>query len=232
MPVKPEITVPHGIVHKLPGVSVHWSRAMPNQDVLTIGGVRYTSLARNVIDLADPGDLWETLALLDDVIAMGAKRAWIHRRARALANGRGGVPLLRDATARGAASEFRSWLERSAAHVYRAGGLPAPDWNVRVVDARGQIGTVDALWPQWRVVSEMEGLRFHTSPSQRRRDADRFNRLQEADYRPRRFTWEDIVHRPLHVVETLHRALRAAGADLDPARIPGQIVLPERPFLL
>ena len=228
----PEITVPHGQVRKLPGIKVHWSRDMPSDDILRVGGVGYMSLARTTIDLSDPADPWEALAVLDDVVAMGAKRPWIHRRAKAMANGRGGVTLIRDATAPGAASEFRSWLERAAAYLYRAGGLPDPEWNVRVRDAAGTIGVVDALWPQWRVVSEKEGLRFHTSPAQRRKDAERFNRLQDADYRPRRFTWEDVVTRPVHVVESLHRALRAAGADLDPLQVPQQIVIPTRPFVL
>ena len=156
-----------------------------------------------------------------------ASRAWVHQRAKVLSNGRGGVTLLREATARDAAARFNSWLERAASHVYRAGGLPDSEWNVRVRDARGLIGIVDALWPQWMVVSEKEGLRFHTTPSQRRRDAQRFKRLLDADYRARRFTWEDVTQQPLHVVETLYRALRAAGADLDPARIPRKIDVPQ-----
>lgn len=231
-PREPEVTVPHGVVRKLPGIKVHWSRCIPDEDVVRVGSVGYFSLARTTIDLADPADVWETLSLLDDVVAMGASRRWIHARAKALANGRGGVTLIREATARDAAPEFRSWLERAAAYVYRVGGLPDPEWNVRVNDGRGTIGIVDALWPRWRVVSEKEGLRFHTAPSQRRRDAQRFNRLLDADFRARRFTWEDIVHKPLDVVETLHRALRAAGADLDPGRIPRAISVPVVPFPL
>ncbi len=204
---------------------------MPEGDILRVGKIGYTSLARTTCDLADPDDPWESLSILDDVIALGANRRWIHARATALCNGRGGVRLIRDATAPAAPAEFRSWLERSAAHIYRVGGLPDPEWNVRVRDDRGLIGIVNALWPQWRVVSEKEGLRFHTTPRDRKRDAARFNRLQDANYRPRRFTWDDIVHRPTEVLEALYRALRAAGADLDPVRIPRDIVLPTRPFL-
>jgi hypothetical protein len=117
-----------------------------------------------------------------------------------------------------------------ASHVYRAGGIPDPEWNVRVYDDEGLIGVVDALWSRWRVVSEKEGLRFHTTPSQRKSDARRFNRLGDAGYTARRFTWEDIVHDPVRVAATILRALRAAGADLDPARLPSQVVIPEAPF--
>lgn len=230
-PTEPEVTVPHGVVRKLPGIKVHWSRSIPANDVLKVGGVRYMSLARTVVDLADPDEPWESLSVLDDAVAMGARRAWVHQRATALANGRGGVTLIRDATAPGAANPFNSWLERASAELYRAAGLPEPQWNVPVHDHRGRIGVVDAFWPEWRVVSEKEGLRFHTTPSQRRRDADRFNRLLDADYRARRFTWEDVVHRPLYVVETLYRVLGRAGAPLDRARMPREIAVPTQPFL-
>lgn len=231
-PAEPEITVPHGIVRKLPGIKVHWSRALENQDILRVGGVGYTSLARTAIDLAKHDDAWETLAILDDAIAMGAKRNWVYQRSKALANGRSGVTLLRDATSPDAVGVFNSWLERTAFHVYRAGGLPAAEWNVAVYDDDGRIGIVDALWREWRLVSETEGLRFHTTPAQRRRDAQRFNRLLDARYQARRFTWEDVVHRPLDVVSGLYRALQAAGAGLDPARIPRVIEIPTRPFVL
>lgn len=228
---EPDVTVTHGEVRRLPGIGVHWSRNLATDDILVVGGLSYTTKARTVCDLADLDDPWESLAILDDAVASGASRRWIHERAKALSNGRGGVRLIRDATHPASGREFNSWLERAAAHVYRVSGLPDPEWNVRVRDDRGFIGIVDALWRTWRVVSETEGLRFHTAPAQRRRDAERFNRMQDAGYRPRRFTWEDVVHRPAEVVETLYRALRAAGADLDPARIPRKIVLPRRPFL-
>jgi hypothetical protein len=100
-----------------------------------------------------------------------------------------------------------------------------------VYDRDGLIGEVDSLWRVWSVVSEKEGLRYHTSRTQRRKDAKRFNRLLDAGYGARRFTWEDVVREPVDMAVTLMRALRSAGADLDPARIPRHIELPDRPFL-
>lgn len=136
------------------------------------------------------------------------------------------MALLRDATGPGGPGMFRSLLERVTAHVYRAAAIPDPEWNVPVHDSRGLIGVVDALWRRWRVIAEKEGLRFHSSPRQRRSDARRFNRLCEGGYVPRRFGWEDVVHRPVEVAATVLRALRAAGADLDLARVPRHIEIP------
>lgn len=230
-PPVPEVTVPHGEVRKRDGITVHWSRDLSAADILNVGGIRYTTLARTVVDLADADEPWETLSIVDDAIALGASRSWIHHRAKDLTNGRGGVRLARDATHPDAAGVFRSYLERVSAHVYRLGCLPDPEWNVPLRDEEGLIGIVDALWRPWAVVSETEGLRFHTTPAERKRDARRFNRLRDARFDPRRFSWEDVVQDPVEVVATLHRALRAAGADLDPARIPRRITIPGRPFL-
>ncbi len=230
-PPVPEVTVRHGRHVDPVGVRVRQTRELEDVDILTTGRIRCTTLERTVIDLADPSDPWETLGTLDDAVAAGAKQARIHRRAVALTRGRPGAAYIARATDPGGASLFRSWLERAAAHVYRSAGIPDPEWNVPVFDDWGEIGRVDALWRPWLVVAEKEGLRFHTKPWQRRKDADRFNRLGDVVSSMKRFTWEDVVHRPVHVAATVHRALRAAGADLDPARIPRAIVLPDRPFL-
>lgn len=230
-PRLPQVTVPHGEVRKRDGIAIHWSRNLTDADILNVSGIRYTTLARTTVDLADADDPWETLSIIDDAIALGASRSWIYHRASALANGRGGVRMARDATHPDAAGVFRSYLERVSAHVYRLGGIPDPEWNVPLHDDNGLIGIVDALWRPWAVVAETEGLRFHTAPAARKRDARRFNRLRDARYDPRRFSWEDVVKDPVEVVATLHRALRAAGADLDPVRIPRHIEIPARPFL-
>jgi hypothetical protein len=229
-PPHPTVTVPYGAPCSPSGVQVHRSRLLPNADILRVGEVRYTTLARTVCDLADPCDPWGSLSILDDAVAIGARPGWIHQRATVLASGRSGVTLIRAATAPGASNVFRSWLERASSTVYRAASLPDPDWNVRVHDDAGLIGLVDALWRVWNVISEKEGLRFHTTPAQRRSDAKRFNRLRDAGYDPRRFTWEDVVHTPVDVAATVLRALNAAGADLDPACLPRHIAIPTHPF--
>jgi hypothetical protein len=114
--------------------------------------------------------------------------------------------------------------------VYVVSHLPPPEWNVEVRDGAGRIGIVDALWRPWHVIGETEGLRFHTTPAQRRKDAERFNRLLDAEYAARRFTWLDVVERPTYVAATLAKPLIAAGAPVDLARIPRHIELPDPPF--
>ncbi|MTV26262.1 DUF559 domain-containing protein [Nitriliruptoraceae bacterium ZYF776] len=227
-PARVHLVLPHGTHHRVSGIALHRSRALARTDRLFVGTVAYTSLARTVCDLATSQDPAGTLARLDDAVAAGASRTWLHRRAAALTNGRDGVALVRDATEPGASAAFRSWLERVVALLLELAGLPPAAWNVAVRDGRGTIGVVDALWERWRVIVEAEGLRFHTSPSARRRDAARFNRLLAAGYVVRRFTWQDVVERPYETAVAIAQALREAGAPVDPGRIPADLVLPTR----
>lgn len=227
-PPQPELVVPHGRRRTPSGVVVHQSRSLPRRDRTFEGAVAYTSLARTVCDLASLEDRSGTLARVDDAVAAGAAPRWLHQRASALTNGRDGVALVRDATAPRSAPAFRSWLERITAVLLALAGLPPATWNAAVHDDRGLIGLVDALWLNWRVIVEIEGLRFHTSPRARRRDAARFNRLLAAEYVVRRFTWQDVVERPYGTAVAIAEALRDAGAPVEPAAIPEGLVLPLR----
>lgn len=224
-PSQPSLTIPHTLRRAPAGIVVHRSRTLPGKDRHWIEGVAYMSVARTVCDLADPDDIPASLVRLDNAVAAGARRAWIHQRATALAPGRPGVQAIRDATTKDAAQAFRSWLERVTDHLWHIAGFPLPQWNQRVRDRRGLVGIVDCRWPG-DVLAELEGLRFHTTPSQRRRDAERFNRFLAAGCIVRRFTWRDVVERPLYVVTTMGEALRAGGVEVDLAGIPATIALP------
>ena len=231
VPDSVEVTVPFGTTCRPAGIVVHHSKLLGAADVLKVGTLRYTTLARTACDLARGDDPWWTLSLVDDAVAAGARPRWINARGIALRAGRDGVTLVERATRPGASDEYRSWLERAGAHVFALGGLPAPTWNVVVHDGRGRIGMVDALWLPERVVCELKGLRFHTTADQLRRDDQKTNRLLDASYGVRSFAWRDLAEDAPAVVATLMRALRSAGASVDLATIPRSINVPERPFL-
>src|SRR5688500_981303 len=56
VPDEPDVTVTHGEIRRLPGINVHWSRNLPAEDVLRVGGVGYTTQARTTCDLADASE--------------------------------------------------------------------------------------------------------------------------------------------------------------------------------
>lgn len=195
----------------VPWATVHRTRRLERCDVTRQAGVPTTTGARSLLDLRSDMAWADRLALADDVLcARLSSRQWLHRRAVALRPGRPHIQPIVDITAEGAEQLFHSWLERQGARLVADAGLPAPRWQVAVDDDRGRIGVVDACWvrdvSRRDVVWELEGLRFHTGPAQRRRDADRFNRLT-LQHVVVRHTWEDVVRDPQRVVADLERAL-------------------------
>ncbi|MFC6239234.1 DUF559 domain-containing protein [Longivirga aurantiaca] len=84
----------------------------------------------------------------------------------------------------------------------RVGGVVATDL-VRTV--------ADLLLEGSRVVVEFDGRAFRSDDVAFQRDRTRQNRLILAGYIPLRFTWDDVVHRPQHVVAEIRAALRAAA---------------------
>jgi len=141
IPASPHITVLHGQTCRPSGISVHHTTSLPGVDVLKRGPVRYTSLARTTCDLANPSDPWETLAILDDAVALGAARPWLHARAVQLSRGRGGVELVAKATSPTGAAEFRSWLEHTWSKGSHPGGEEPAGLRRPAAPARSATGT-------------------------------------------------------------------------------------------
>lgn len=201
----------------VPGISVHTTRDLIDGDHTEVDGVSVTTPARTTIDMARILDRAGRLGLVDEVVFGGhAARQWLYRRASALHNGRTGVLDIVRATAPGAEAEFRSWLERQTSLAFEYWGVPAPAWNVPLHDAKGRIGIVDCLWSYdvLELVVELEGLRFHTTPKQRRSDAARFNRLSRRGP-VLRYTWQDVVERPEAMCAEILDVLRPVRGAVD-----------------
>ena len=86
----------------------------------------------------------------------------------------------------------------------REAGLPVPRANVQV--GRHE---VDFLWPEQRLVVEVDGFGFHSSRAafERDRDAD----LTAGGYRVIRVTRRQITEEPFMVVARLAQALVSAA---------------------
>ena len=103
----------------------------------------------------------------------------VHRRIVALrTRGRHGIPRLIEAIegveiARGG----HSWLEREHLRLAAAGGLPRPEPQQVLARAGGRVVRVDFRFPATPVVVEVLGYRYHRTPEQLRRDAERMNAL-------------------------------------------------------
>lgn len=205
-PDRPHVTVPLKGIPRLDDVVVHRTSRLSAADVTTRDGLRCTSGARTIIDLAARLEPSELIALVDDVIcARHTSRSHLHRRAIALHNGRAGLGPVIKVTHPQAEGEFWSWLERQFGRLVSSHGLPRPQFNVSPPGLEGTI--VDAFWPDPPLVVELDGLRFHRSPRQQAFDARRANRIALSGLPLLRYTWLDIVKEPERVAQELRSAL-------------------------
>lgn len=209
---RPEITVVGTAKPLLQGVSVHRTTTLDPGDIRCVHGIPVTTGARMLVDQSSMLADVDYLPLVDDTICgRASSRKATYERAQELRPGRPHIARLIALTGPQAKAMFRSFLERTGSAMVEAAGLPQPQWNVPVSDHRGRIGVVDALWETVPLIVELEGMRFHTTPSQRQRDAERFNRLTDIA-RVRRFTYRDVMERPEYVLATLREALSVPAA--------------------
>jgi hypothetical protein len=125
--------------------------------------------------------------------------------------GRRGTPQLLTLL-RGSAGGAVSGAERRAHGLLRRAGIRGWVANARVFDAEGLIGVVDLLFPEQRVVIEIDGWAAHGSREAFRNDRRRQNRLVAAGYLVLRFTWDDLTNRSEQVVAEVRSVLAARAA--------------------
>jgi very-short-patch-repair endonuclease len=189
------------------GIRVHRVANLDPRDRALKNGIPITSPARSIIDFAagsPPDELEWALAeararrlLTDDDL----------RAALARAGSRAGVGAVRAAmrTERGPRLT-RSEAERRLLRLIRAAGLPEPVTNARVAGIE-----VDFVWPDMRVVVEVDGFAFHGHRSAFERDRWRDMALRDAGFEVVRMTWRALVDEPLRVIVHLARALARRG---------------------
>lgn len=200
---------------RLAGVRAHRTAHLLPRDVRVEEGLPVTSPARTLLDQAVTltsreleRELDEALnvvrivtpAELEDVLARTERRP--------------GVPLLRRLlAARTTATITQSEAERGFLRLMRTGGLPEPETQVKLKGF-----TVDFLWPQQRVVFEIDGYRFHTSRSAFDRDRRKDQTLKAAGFDPNRVSRDQVKHEPLVVLAHAAGALARAGLGVTSAR--------------
>ena len=205
-PIAPvDISVVGGLSGKRPGIRPHRASSLPPGDVVLRHGLRVTTPARTLLDLAAVAsrDALERLteeAQVQRLVSQGELAAVVQRGA-----GRPGVAKLR------AVLDFideplftRSEGEKRLRALCRSSALPMPRTNVKRAGWE-----VDAVWDDQRLVVEVDGRQFHDTGASferdRRKDAD----LLLAGYRVLRITWRRLTREPEQVIATIAAALAA-----------------------
>jgi very-short-patch-repair endonuclease len=179
-------------------VIVHASR-LREQETTKKAGIRVTTPARTIIDLADISTARELERAIDEADYLRLELAELSpipgrrgagRLARVLAEHEAGSTLT--------LSEFE---ERLVALCSRS-GLPMPRINHHV---EGYLA--DFVWPAARLIVETDGWRAHGTRGAFERDRLRDAALTEAGWRVVRITWKRLENEPGSVAAQLGRLL-------------------------
>ena len=183
------------------GIRVHRSSTLRRRDVTAQLGIRVTSPARALLDIAPRltdrslkrtvnsalGSLWLTEDQLAETVARHPNARGAKRIAKLI--GLPGTP-----TRSGWEEDFPAFC---AAH-----GLPAPVMGVPLF---GYV--VDALFPAERVIVELDSWDFHKGKIPFEADRDRDADALAHGYVTVRMTWERIDERPVREARRLHTIL-------------------------
>jgi len=180
--------------------------AIDRRDILMSDGSALTSRERTVFDCLRLLPVEEAADLLDRAL----QQRWItieNLTLRLHAHvGRLGAGQIRRLL-RSVRAGTRSSAERLLAKLLRGAGIDGWVANLTIADERGIIGVGDFVFGRARLVVEIDGFAFHTTPDRFQRDRERQNRLVAAGWTVLRFTWRDLNERPDHVIRTIRAML-------------------------
>jgi very-short-patch-repair endonuclease len=195
------------------GLRVH--RVRLRDDEMTMrGGVPVTRLDRTVVDCLlwlpeEAGRALVTSVMQRHVMTLAEVRHALVRCGQRHGSTRAWAVLHE------LGSEPHSVAEARTHRILRRAGILGWRANVPVHDAEGLVGIVDILFDDVPLVVEIDGRAHHSSDDAFQRDRSRQNRLVRAGFTVLRFTWDDLVSRPKHVVaevRTVSLALRRTTA--------------------
>lgn len=187
-----------------PEIRLHHSRDLVARDLRIHSGLPLTSPARTLLDLAGRLDRRSLERALDEALVVRK----IVSRSQVLdvlgrASGHAGASVLRALmTRRGNSSVTHSQAERRCLELIREAGLPEPRTQVRIAGY-----TVDFVWPDHRVVFEIDGYSFHTSRFAFDRDRRKDAALKAAGYDPNRLSRDQVMVEPYLAIAAISAAI-------------------------
>jgi hypothetical protein len=203
---------------KIDGIKAHRVPFPEPHELVLVGGIPCTEVARTIVDLAgtygekklrERIEMAATLKLLDlaaidAMLANGHKRRGAPCLRRILDDWRPVAEIARYAT-------VRSLFEAKLLPLIAKAGLPLPRPNAPVRTATATL-EVDLLWPDHRFVVEADSRRFHTNEAAFERDHRRNRELMDAEYAVLRVSWRETEREPKAVFAVVRAELERRGA--------------------
>lgn len=190
---------------------------LAHDEVMVLDGIRVTTLARTVFDLARSLSFeWGVMAC-DAALRKGLEKADLHLAARRHPRLKG-APRARRVAAFGDARSESPAESLSRVQIVRA-GLPQPELQHELFDSDGVfVARPDFFWPEQRLVGEVDGKGKYGSllrPGQDPVDAimakkRREESIRQLGYWVVRWDW-DLAWRPEQLASMLRRAMHPGG---------------------
>lgn len=199
-----ELSLPSLSRRRRPGLLIHRRPSLQlKRDTTTRHNIPVTTPVQTLIDLALRLDRRGVERMINEA----DKYDLIHppelRRALEERVGEPGVARLRHILDRRTFRLTKEELERRFLPLARQAGLPAPltgQWVNRF--------EVDFYWPDFGLVVETDGLRYHRTPAEQARDRLRDQAHTAAGLTQLRFTHEQVRYEPDYVVQILAATVR------------------------
>lgn len=190
------------------GVHLHSAR-LPQKHVTTLYGVRVTTGARTIIDLARSLTFMEGVVAADSALRLGKTTdLGLADIIRSCARWPG-IDRARRVTGFSSA-DAESVLESCARVVFAEAGLPPPVLQAAIATADAEfIGRADFCWPAYRVIAEADGMAKYDDPRRAREQIMRDIRLRDAGYKVVHFTWSELFGTPGLVIARIRAAFTA-----------------------
>jgi very-short-patch-repair endonuclease len=202
-----EVSVISSARVRIPGLRVH-RRSLRDGWYGFYEGIPITSPVQTLIDLATRHDTPRMERAMNEADKLGLVKTNDLRKALDAHPGEAGVARLRAIIDRATFRYTRTELERAFLPLVRRAGLPVPRTSVYVTGYE-----VDFHLPDLRLVIETDGLTYHRTPAEQKKDRERDQAHTAAGLTTLRFTHGQIRYEPDHVVRTL----RATAAHRLPA---------------
>lgn len=207
-PLAVDVTVAGRGPRSRSGIHLHRTGQLDSRDITTHSNIAVTAVARTLIDFASEAGSSEIArafsearakrAVTDSQLAQALHRAPSTHRGASIVRA-----MLRDGS-----SYDRSVAERVMRERLGQADLPPAIANVIV---NGYL--VDFLWPDAKVILEVDGYATHGSRDAFERDRKRDQVHAAAGYIVIRITWHQLINEPLAVIARIAQALARREAE-------------------
>lgn len=204
-----EISVRAPSPRERPGVKVYRRPRLEDRDVAVFSHIPVTAVVRTMIDCSTQLDAAGVERMVNEADARRLVRLDTLRAELESRPGQWGIAKLRDLIDRRTFRLTDSELERRFLALVQEAGLGPPATGRYLNGFK-----VDFFWPRLGLVVETDGLTYHRTPAQQKRDHVRDQTHTAAGLTPLRFTHEQVRYERNYVVARLRetaRRLRAAA---------------------